>query len=357
MAQFYQQAEICGIIPTMTELEQAIELLKKLSAEEKTELLERLVGVSRGATQSKEDYLTEKRFADGVKCPHCDGKHIQRNGKARGYQQYICVDCRKYFSVTTNTIISCTKLPLEKWKKYVECMMANLSIRKSAEICGINRNTAFLWRHKILDALQNMAESVVLSGIVEGDETFFPLSYKGSHALPEGREARHHGQKNHKRGVSKEQVCVPCAVNRRGLSVAKATNLGHVSSENLKTAFAGRIEEGATFCSDGASQYVNFAISERLDLLQFKQKEGRSGLYNIQHINSYHSALKNFMRKFKGVSTKYLPNYLVWNNFENYANETFAEKHRILLEFIVTTKKKVLRKSYHQRPGLPFSVA
>lgn len=62
------------------------------------------------------------------------------------------------------------------------------------------------------------------------------------------------------------------------------------------------------------------------------------------------------MRKFKGVSTKYLPNYLVWNNFENYANETFVEKHRILLEFIVTTNKKVLRKSYHQRPSLPFSV-
>ncbi len=33
----------------MTELEQAIELLKKLSAEEKTELLERLVGVNKGA--------------------------------------------------------------------------------------------------------------------------------------------------------------------------------------------------------------------------------------------------------------------------------------------------------------------
>ena len=144
----------------MTELEQAIELLKKLSVEEKNELLERIVGVEKSTSQSKEEYLTEKRFADGVKCPYCNGKHIQRNGKARGYQQYICVDCKKYFSATTNTIISCTKLPLEKWNKYIECMMANLSIRKCAEICGINKNTAFLWRHKILDALQSMAESV-----------------------------------------------------------------------------------------------------------------------------------------------------------------------------------------------------
>lgn len=341
----------------MTDLEKAIEIWNRLTAEEKNELLETLSGISRNNIQSKDEYLNEKRFGNGIECPYCSSKHIQLNGKARGYQQYRCTACRKYFSSTTNTIISCTKLPLEKWRKYIECMMTNLSIRKCAEICGINRNTAFLWRHKILDALQNMAEKVVLGGVVEGDETFFPLSYKGSHTLPEERKARHHGQENHKRGLSREQVCVPCAVNRKGLSIAKVTNLGHVRAENLKTAFSGRIEEGSTFCSDGAPQYVDFAIDSRLDLLQFEKKEGRRGLYNIQHINNYHSVLKNFMRNFNGVSTKYLPNYLIWNNFENYANETFIEKHRILFEFIITTKKTVLRKSYQKRPALPFSVA
>lgn len=341
----------------MTKVEEAIELLKGLSEEEKNELLEKLVGIDKKENQSKEEYLTEKRFSDGVECPHCGGKQVQRNGKARGYQQYICVGCRKYFSATTNTIISCTKLPLEKWRKYVECMMLNLSIRKAAEICGINRNTSFLWRHKILDALQNMEKEVKLGGIVEGDETFFPLSYKGSHALPEGRISRRHGKKIHVRGLSKEQVCVPCAVNRKGLSIARVTNLGKVKEADLEKAFSGRIEEGSTFCSDGAPQYVGFASRNHIDLLQFKEKEGRHGVYNIQHINNYHSLLKNFIRKFKGVSTKYLPNYLVWNNFENYAKESFVEKSRILFEFSITTNKSVLRRSYTKRPSLPFSVA
>ncbi|MBQ9283371.1 MAG: hypothetical protein IJ207_14430 [Treponema sp.] len=53
--------------------------------------------MSKGEKQSKEEYLTEKRFADGVKCPHCNGSHIQRNGKARGYQQYICVTAGNTF--------------------------------------------------------------------------------------------------------------------------------------------------------------------------------------------------------------------------------------------------------------------
>ena len=38
-----------------------------------------------------------------------------------------------------------------------------------------HRNTAFLWRHKILDALQNMADDVTLDGIIEADETFFAM--------------------------------------------------------------------------------------------------------------------------------------------------------------------------------------
>src|SRR3954454_22831642 len=64
----------------------------------------------------------------------------------------------------------------------------------SAERCGVS--TAFRWRHRFLTA---PAASPILTGIVEADETFVLLSYKGSRAweraeqgLPgdEGRIAR-----------------------------------------------------------------------------------------------------------------------------------------------------------------------
>lgn len=61
-------------------------------------------------------------------------------------------------------------------------MMNGTSIRRASTICGINRNIAFTWRNKILDALQNMANEVELDGIVEADETFFPIFYKGNHS-------------------------------------------------------------------------------------------------------------------------------------------------------------------------------
>ncbi len=77
----------------------------------------------------------------------------------------------------TNSIVSGTRKELVVWEKYIDCMMHGFSVRESADICGIHRNTSFAWRHKILGALQKMAEDVILNGIIEADETFFPVSY------------------------------------------------------------------------------------------------------------------------------------------------------------------------------------
>lgn len=41
-------------------------------------------------------------------------------------------------------------------------------------------------------------------------------------------------------------------------------------------------------------------------------KNRLKGLYHIQNVNNYHSRLKGWIDRFKGVSTKYLDNYLSW---------------------------------------------
>jgi hypothetical protein len=67
-----------------------------------------------------------------------------------------------------------------------------------------------------------MHDKVKLDGVVEADETFLPLSFKGHHknfSLP--RPAKHRGEPATRRGLSREQVCVSCGVNLSGLSVPK----------------------------------------------------------------------------------------------------------------------------------------
>ena len=318
--------------------------------------------MNRTTISDMETYLTNERFVDGKVCPICGCTHISRNGHTKsGIQRYICKDCGKSFVITTNSIVSGTRKDLSVWEKFIDCMINGFSVRKSATICNIHRNTAFIWRHKILDVLQEMANSVTLNGIVEADETFFRLSFKGNHKnsktfiMPRASHKR--GGVISKRGLSKEQVCVPCAVNRSGLSIAKVSNLGRVATKNLHSVYDGRIDNNSTLITDKMNSYVRFANANGLDLIQLKTGKSKKGIYHIQHINSYHSKLKGFMSKFKGVSTKYLNNYLIWHNFVSYAKETDIEKHNILLRFVFSRQSIIKCKNISKRNPVPVLVA
>ena len=307
-----------------------------------------------------EDFLLTKKSEKGINCPHCNSFNIKKNGHKGLIQRFLCKDCSKSFTSRNNTITFSSKKSFNTWKKYIDCMMSGLSVRKSVQICEINKDTAFIWRHKILDALQIMANSVHLDGIVEADETFFAISFKGDHkksatfTMP--RKAHKRGKQTHLRGLSHEKVCVPCAVNRNGLSIAKITNLGRVGAKDIHHAFDNNIEPNSIFCTDAIACYNDLARTEKLELIQLKTGKSKLGIYHIQHINSYHSMLKNFMIRFHGVATKYLNNYLIWHNFLNYAKESYAEKTTILADFVFTTNKKSLSKEIPLRPAIPLVV-
>lgn len=59
-------------------------------------------------------------------------------------------------------------------------MLERKTIREAARECGICTATAFVWRHKYLDALQTMMEEVKMDGVVEADEAFFACPSKAT---------------------------------------------------------------------------------------------------------------------------------------------------------------------------------
>lgn len=236
-------------------------------------------------------------------------------------------------------------------------MMNGLSLRKPAKICNIHYNTAFAWRHKVLDALQHMASGVKPKGIVEADEAFFPISFKGNHKKNKNfdmpRNPHKTGNLTSVRCLSNEKACVPCAVNRNDLSISQITNTGRVATSDLYNIYDNRIEKGSTVITDKMNSYVRFAKTSGINLIQLKSGKSKNGIYNIQHISNYHSQLKRFLRGFNGVSTKYLNNYLVWNNLVNYAKETIEEEANIFLSFVLTTLITVRYRDISKRPALP----
>lgn len=159
----------------MPTIKDALDIIGKLTVAEQESLKTMLLSPAFVKSLNIEDFVAKERFANGRVCPLCGCIHVVRNGHRKdGTQRYVCKDCGKSFVIATNSIVSGTRKDLSVWEQYIDCMMNGLSIRKTAVACGIHRNTAFLWRHKILDALQNMADDVTLDGIIEADELFSP---------------------------------------------------------------------------------------------------------------------------------------------------------------------------------------
>lgn len=341
----------------MSVVDKIIEMIQNLSHTEIEELKVRLFSNSISFGTTIENFTKENRFASGQVCPICGCLHIVRNGHRKdGKQKYTCKECGRHFVVNSNSITAHTRKNYDTWNTYIDCMMNGASIRKSAEICNIHKNTAFHWRHKILDTLQGMQDNVSLNGIVEADETYLPISYKGNHSkdnfvMP--RKARKRGKQIHKSGLSDEYVCIPCAVNRKGKSIGRVSKLGKVSSACIDKTLGTKIEKSSVLCTDKEQAYRRFSKERELNLKQMEIGQSIKGIYNIQHINAYHSDLKTFLRPFKGVSTKYLNNYLVWNNLVIHATETVTEKKKIFREYVLTEPITIHCRDISNRPALP----
>lgn len=147
---------------------------------------------------------------------------------------------------------------------------------------------------------------VELDGIVQADETYSTVSYKGNHKsfkLP--RPSHKRGTRATKRGISKEQVCVPCSVNLNGLSVARISNLGKPSLKDLQKVLNGKVAKDSIFVTDSLRPYQKLSLDMNLSHIRIPRGKHAVGTFNIQTINSYHSRLKNMIiHRFKGGSNK-----------------------------------------------------
>ena len=270
------------------------------------------------------DEIKESRFSKGKVCPHCGHHKVSRNGKYKPSssseyrQRYICKnpDCKKTFTDFTRSPIYSSKRSMNKWVIYAKCMINGLSLRKCVEYVGISLPTAFYWRHKLLDAIRLFMGKGIVGGIVEVDETYFAESFKGNHnkssTFKMPRKSRKRGKQSNVRGISNELVCVVCAIDRVGNIFAELACKGMVKTSNLERMFNDSIEEDSILCTDSHPSYIKFAKNLGIEHQQIKSGKHKEGIYHIQHINAFHSSLKNWIVRFKGVATKYIVNYLYW---------------------------------------------
>jgi transposase-like protein len=89
----------------------------------------------------------ETPAATGRSCPHCGSVTVQRWGAARGLPRYRCGDCRRTFNPLTGTSLARLRSK-DKWFLFLHTVTQQKSIRKSAEICGVDNTTVLRWRQR-----------------------------------------------------------------------------------------------------------------------------------------------------------------------------------------------------------------
>ena len=152
-----------------------------------------LIDVTRqfGTPEACNDFLETMRWPDGPECVHCASKRVTKYVKKASIRQrlnaktgetetkavparilYVCLDCKKQFSVGEGTIFNDTHLSLDKWFLAVALMVnakkgiSSLQLRRDVKMA---RKTAWYLNHRIRKAmgLIEAADEEKLAGTVE----------------------------------------------------------------------------------------------------------------------------------------------------------------------------------------------
>lgn len=261
-----------------------------------------------------EEMPREAEAADPEACAHCGSEEFIGWGRTAGRQRWKCHSCGRTFGRLTNTVAHGLAYE-EVWPEFIQALMDGAVLREIAERCGIHITTAHRWRTRFLQNLVD--EQPKLQGIAEADETYLRRSAKGQPKEREklGRPPRHRGGgRGGAGGRSLEQIPVFLAQDRSGAVVGRVVD--RFDRDVAATLLRQAVASDAILCTDGHKAYMGAARElglqhERL----IPTKGGRvRGPFHVQNVNNLQSRFKDWLRRFRGVSTARLPLYVAWFN-------------------------------------------
>jgi transposase-like protein len=260
--------------------------------------------------QGRTAAVIENAVALRLCCPRCQGKQLYRHGTKSGLQRFRCRACGRTFNSLTGTPLARLRHK-DKWLDFGDCMLDSRTVRKAAARVEVAKNTSFRWRHRFL-TLTKTDRPGCLKGIAEADETFLLESQKGARKLQ--RPARKRGGKASKRGTSSEQVCILVARDRGGNTVDFVTGRGPVTIVQLNEHLRPVLAPDTLLVTDANKAYQAFARQQGISHRYVNVSAGQRvrGAVHVQNVNGYHSRFHKWLRRFNGVATRYLPNYLGW---------------------------------------------
>lgn len=126
-----------------------------------------------GSEEQCQQALIQQRWPQGFRCPDCG-----HAGHCRLTQRDVfqCNRCKRQVSLTSGTLFAETKLPLRTWFLAIYLLTQNkngisaLSLRRQL---GVSYNTAWLIKHKLMQAMVERDHDRPLSGLIQLDDAYW----------------------------------------------------------------------------------------------------------------------------------------------------------------------------------------
>ena len=134
---------------------------------------------SYGSESQCEHALLQIRWPHGLDCPACGSASFCR---LRSHRLLQCNRCKRQVSLLAGTIFQSTKLPLTTWflAIYLLAQAKNgISALELGRLLGVNNNTAWLLKHKLLQAMRERDLGRKLRGTVQIDDAYMGGKKRG----------------------------------------------------------------------------------------------------------------------------------------------------------------------------------
>lgn len=243
--------------------------------------------------QACEEYLYQAKWPDGYCCPVC-GCREHYTIKKRG--RYQCKRCRHQTTLTANTVMHRTHLPLTKWFLaiyLVACDKRGISALALAAKIEVSYETAWYMLRRIRGAMEMRENRYYLTGIIEFDDSYFGAKVKGKAG----------------RAAGNQPVFVAVSMDSSGHpEYVKMSTTENVQRAAVKDFVRQNITPGSTVQTDGYKSYRK-PLAENKCIHEYQNFDPDAEL--LRWLHSIIGNAKAFINgTYHGVSKKHLQMYL-----------------------------------------------
>jgi transposase-like protein len=283
------------------------------------------------------DYFAQLRWKGKKQCPYCQNYNvIELNLKGkRGTYRCTKTFCNASFSVKVGTIFQDSRLPLRKWFMAIYLISSSKKPISSAQLgrdIGVPQATAWKMAHFIRDSMQDPQMDVLLSGVVEVDETYIGGKNKNKH---------YHLRKKGTQGRSTLDKIAVFGMMEVGGRV-RTFKVEDVGTLSLQSHIYDNIEEGSTIYSDEWKAYKGLSAGYTHEVVEHGRYQYVNGDCTTNRMENFWSHVKRaIIGVFHSISRKYTGRYLKEFDFRhnfNHKRSTTEERFNFLLNNIIDKK-------------------